>query len=78
MCVLLEEVAITPTVVWPQGKLQGRNTAPPVSRKWHERFTEHGLAHQSKSQFSPQPIPPIRKLPQASHPHPSEGTKACR
>ena len=36
------------------------------------RFTEHGPAHQSKTQFYPQPVPPIRKLPQASYPHPSE------
>ena len=30
-------------------------------------------ALKSKSQFPPQPVPPIRKLPQASYPHPSEG-----
>ena len=29
--------------------------------------------HQSKIQFSPQPVPPLRKLPQASYPYPSEG-----
>ena len=28
---------------------------------------------QNKTQFSPQPIPPIRKLAQISYPHPSEG-----
>ena len=22
------------TIVWPQAKLQGVNTAPPISRKW--------------------------------------------
>ena len=27
----------------------------------------------TKTQFSPQPVPPIRKLAQASYPHPSEG-----
>ena len=30
-------------------------------------------ANQSKTQFSPQPVPPIRKLAQASYPHASEG-----
>ena len=30
-------------------------------------------AHQSKTQIPPQPVPPIRKLLQASYPHPSEG-----
>ena len=29
--------------------------------------------HQSKTQIPPQPVPPIRKLPQASYPHPPEG-----
>ena len=71
--VLLKEVAITPTRVWPQARLQGGNTAPPISRKLDERFTEHCLAHKSKTQFPPQPVPPIRKLPQASYPYPSEG-----
>ena len=31
------------------------------------------IAHQNKTQFSPEPVPPIWKLAQASHPHPSEG-----
>ena len=30
------------------------------------------IAHQNKTQFSPELVPPIRKLAQASHPHPSE------
>ena len=52
------------------------------------RGREHSSTHQQKigwkiywiwpcppeqTQFSPQPVPPIRKLPQASYPHPSEG-----
>ena len=65
--------AITPTIVWPEAKLEGGSIAPPISRKLDERFTEYGPAHQSKTQFSPQPVPPIWKLPQASYPHPSEG-----
>jgi len=35
--VLLKEVTITaiaPTILWPQTKLQGGNTATPISRKW--------------------------------------------
>ena len=70
------EVAITaiaPTKVWLQAKLQGRNTAPHIRRKSDWRFTEHGLAHQTKTQFPPQPVLPIRKLLQASYPHPEEG-----
>ena len=70
--VLLQKVAI-PTLVWPQAKLQGRNTAPPISRKLGWRFNEHDLAHQSKTQSSQQPVPPIRKLAQASYPHPPKG-----
>ena len=34
-------------------------------------WTEHGPAHQTKTQFYPQPVSPIRKLPQVSYP--SEG-----
>ena len=41
--ILLKEVTITiitPTIVWPQAKEQGGNTAPPINRKLAERFTE--------------------------------------
>ena len=31
------------------------------------------MAHESKIQFFPQPVPPIRKVSQASYPHPPEG-----
>ena len=31
------------------------------------------MAHESKTQFFPQPVPPIRKVSQASYPHPPEG-----
>ena len=30
--VLLKEVIIIPTMVWPQAKLQGWDTAPPISK----------------------------------------------
>ena len=56
-------------MVWPQGKLQGLNTAPPINRKLDWRFNEHGSAHQNKTQ----PVLPIRKLLKASYPYPSEG-----
>ena len=36
-------------------------------------WTEQGPAHQSKTQVSPQTGPPIRKFPQGSYPHLSEG-----
>ena len=52
-----------PTIVWSQAKLWWGNTAPSISRKLDQRFTEHGLAHQSKTQFSQQPVSPIKKLP---------------
>ena len=51
----------------------GREHSPTISRKLDLRFTEHGLAPQSKTLFSLQPVPPNRRLPQASYPHPSEG-----
>ena len=34
---------------------------------------EHGPSHQNKTQFPPQSVSPIRKLPKASYPSPSEG-----
>ena len=36
---------------------------------------ENGPVHQSKTQFTPQPIPPIRKQLQASYPPSSEGSQ---
>ena len=72
---LLKEVNIiffTSTIVWPQTKQQGGNTAPPINRKLDYRFIEHGPAHQNKTQVPPQSVSPIRKLTQASH-SPSEG-----
>ena len=67
---LLKEVAvifITSTIVWPQVKQQRGNTALPFNRKLDKRFTEHDTAYQSKTQFSPQSVPPIRKLENPSH-----------
>ena len=58
---VLLKVTITPTIVWPQAELQGGNTAPPISRKLDLRFTEHSLAHQRKTQFFPQQVPPNKK-----------------
>ena len=45
-----------------------------VSQIVVHNWTEHGLAYKNKTQFSPWPVPPIRKLAHASypHPHPSE------
>ena len=40
---ILKEVTIifiTSAIVWPQGKQQGGNTAPPINKKLDERFTE--------------------------------------
>ena len=44
-----------------------------VGYNWSDlAAAEHDHVHQSKTQFFPQPAPPIRNLPQASYPHPSE------
>ena len=68
---LLVCVAISPPVE-PVAQLTGREYSP-TCQQLDERFTEHGPAHQSKTQFSLQLAPPTRKLTQASYPHPSEG-----
>ena len=73
---LLKEVAIifiTSTTVWPQVKLQGVITAPPINRKLDYRFTEHGPTYQNNTQFPPQSVSLIRKLSYTSYPSPSEG-----
>ena len=57
---LLKKVAIifiTSTIVGPQVKQQGGNTALPINRKLDYRFTEHGPTHQNKTQSSPQSLP---------------------
>ena len=63
---LLKEAAmifITSTIVSPQVKQQGGNTASPIGRKQDKRFTEYGPTHQNKTQFLPQSVSLIRKLP---------------
>ena len=63
---LLKEVAIifiTSTMVWSQVKQQGGNTASAINRILDQRFTEHGPTHYNKTQFPPQSVSPIRKLP---------------
>ena len=62
---ILKDVAvifITSTIVWPQVKKQGGNTGLPIKRIGL-RFSEHGPTHQNKTQFPPQSVSPIRKLP---------------
>ena len=59
--VLLKEFAITPTIVWPQARLQGGNTAPPINRKLDERCTECVPAHQNRPRF-----PHSQSLPSGS------------
>ena len=41
-------IFITSTIIWPQVKPQGGNTAPP-NRKLDLRFTEHAPAQQNKT-----------------------------
>ena len=64
---LLKEAAInfiTSTIVWSQIKQQGGNTALPINRNWiKDLLSMDGPAHQNKTQFPPQSVSPIRKLP---------------
>ena len=74
------EIASNPTIVFvdsrtglPEAKqLIEREHSLPISKQVDLRFTEHGSAHQKKTQFSPGPVPPTKKLAQASYPHPSK------
>ena len=62
---LLKEVTIiltTSTIVWPQVKQQGGNTAPTINRKLDKRFIEHSPAHQNKTQFPPQSVSPTESF----------------
>ena len=55
------------------GQTTGREHNHTHHQKIGLKISEHGPTHQSKTQFSLEPVPPIRKLPQASYPHPSVG-----
>ena len=85
----LESGALTTTVLegmacWHKS-FQGRLSLPPLPLPYREGTQPHPLAENwikdllsmalspNKTQFSPQPVPPIRKLAQTSYPHPSEG-----
>ena len=58
------------------GQTIGREHRPTHQRKIGLKiFVEQVLAQQSKTQFSPQPVPPTRKLIQVSYPHLSEGRR---
>ena len=41
--ILKDLIFITSTIVWPQIKQQGGDTAPPINRKLDQRFTEHEI-----------------------------------
>ena len=68
--VILEPIILT--IVWSQAKLQGGNTAPPISRNWMKGLLSMALLARARPIF-PMPVFPITKLSQASYPHPSEG-----
>ena len=58
----VDTIFITSTIVWPQ--LNNREGTQP--HLWTENWikcTEHGSAYQSKTQFPPQSVSPIRKFP---------------
>ena len=44
-------IFIISTIVWPQVKQQGGNTAPPINRKLDERFPEHGPLIRTRPSF---------------------------
>jgi len=45
----------------------------PIAENSIKDLLSMALAFTEQDIVSPQPIPPIRKLPQASYPHPLEG-----
>ena len=48
------------TIVWPQVKQQGGKIAPPITENWIKDLLNRD---QNKTQFPPQSVSPIRKLP---------------
>ena len=59
---LLKEVAIifiTSTIVWPQVNSREGTQLRPSTENWIKDL----LSHQNKTQFPPQSVSPIRKLP---------------
>ena len=62
---LLKEVTtifITSTIVCLRSNNR-EGTALPINGKLDEKFMEHGPNHQNKTQFTPQSISAIKKLP---------------
>ena len=53
------------------GQTTGHVNNPLINRKLGKDILS--MAHQNKTQFPPQSVSPIRKLPSASYPSPSEG-----
>ena len=45
------------------GQTTGREHSPTHQQKIGLKFTDHGPAHQNKTQFPPQSVSPIRNLP---------------
>ena len=64
--ILLKKVPITfitHTIVRPQVKQQGLNTATPIKSKLDKRFTEYGPIYQNRTWIHSQSVYPIRKFP---------------
>ena len=64
--------AITPTIVWPQAKLQGGNTVPESTENWIKDLLSMAPLIRAKADSS-KASTSMRKLTQASYPYPSEG-----
>ena len=45
----------------------------PSTKNWIKDLLSMTLPNRTRPQIPPQPVPPIRELPQASYPHSSEG-----
>ena len=73
---LLKKVAIifiTSTIVWPQVKKQGGTQPCPSTENWIKNLLSIALSIRTKPRFPLSQLSPIKKLPLASHPSPSEG-----
>ena len=56
-------IFITSTIVWPQVSNREGTQLHPSTENWIKDLLNMAPAHQNKTQFHPQSVSPIRKLP---------------
>ena len=70
---LKEVIFFTSTIVWPQVNNREGTQPHPSTENWIKDLLSMGAIRTRPNQYPSQSVSPIRKLPLASYPSPSEG-----